>query len=703
MRLLAIVACLVVASTAADERRAAAASAAAGPVIHQTLSEDKVITRVDAPITCKDGEHMVCDTKGETRTCMCIKMAKAVCKGGRKYMACGSPTECQPTCKNNEPCGDAINPCVPGCQCPEGTVDTGVACLPQEQCKDRGSGTGRTEPDGWESFHGERNGGTVEYAFEVGSMSVGQAKEWCSSQETCVAFVYGAAGGKVEMLSSLDHGAWSVMVGSQATGAVARNQGTYVKPACSTPMHPSNGNYVVSGGGVGARALFHCNRGWKLVGSSERVCQQGGVWSGETTFCEEDTCAVAPTVEGATVKVDGEVATYTCYRGRSAVTDGVQGAWWSMDADGSIKSVSVKCVDQRWPTRPTCELDCGVPVIGHAVELLQSVQVKLATGERVARPPTTTVGGKARTRCRVGSKRASGDATRTCGADGRWSGAPLVCQDLGCGKPRTIAHGEYATNAEQLLPSDKAIKWAVGRVAQYNCDEGFQMLGPAISTCQANGKWTEVPVCTKIRVCAQTQCHVVRGSNKLMITRAQKDSWHKMGGKQCPEKNTYSTLEGLQCREAWQTKCDAGHPGKRPHTGAVAQSIDTCHFISVKHKTHRLGSHESAAEEYGNRHRCSVQHPCTTEGCCECLCWFDENEKAPELKSLGYAPEITHRGSVPMSQCEGDCDGDHHCKPGFKCHHNHEKDEIPGCSGLAKEGMDYCVRDHDFQYTPATP
>ena len=118
--------------------------------------------------------------------------------------------------------------------------------------------------------------------------------------------------------------------------------------------------------------------------------------------------------------------------------------------------------------------------------------------------------------------------------------------------------------------------------------------------------------------------------------------------------------------------------------------IETCHYISVKHRTHKssLNAPEHGGEEYGNRHRCSVQHPCTTEGCCECLCWWDENEQKKPLMDHGYSP---HHSKLPLEHCEGDCDKDSHCADGFKCHHNDGKDAIPGCEGVAKEGMDYCV------------
>ena len=35
----------------------------------------------------------------------------------------------------------------------------------------------------------------------------------------------------------------------------------------------------------GAVVKLSCNAGYKLIGSEERICQENGQWSGETTDC----------------------------------------------------------------------------------------------------------------------------------------------------------------------------------------------------------------------------------------------------------------------------------------------------------------------------------------------------------------------------------------------------------------------------------
>ena len=65
----------------------------------------------------------------------------------------------------------------------------------------------------------------------------------------------------------------------------------------------------------------------------------------------------------------------------------------------------------------------------------------------------------------------------------------------------------------------------------------------------------------------------------------------------------------------------------------------------------------------------------------------------PALSSLvshGYSAD-TNPDVMPLQRCHGDCDSDGHCALGLTCHQNSGKGEIPGCTGITNEGMDYCV------------
>jgi hypothetical protein len=46
--------------------------------------------------------------------------------------------------------------------------------------------------------------------------------------------------------------------------------------------------------------------------------------------------------------------------------------------------------------------------------------------------------------------------------------------------------------------------------------------------------------------------------------------------------------------------------------------------------------------------------------------------------------------AYPFSACQGDCDTDADCQQGLVCSHRTGTESLPGCSGTAPQGMDYC-------------
>lgn len=60
----------------------------------------------------------------------------------------------------------------------------------------------------------------------------------------------------------------------------------FVSPGeCPYLYYPKNGRRVGYAHLVGDKAVFKCNTGYSLRGSSERTCQMNREWDGETTRC----------------------------------------------------------------------------------------------------------------------------------------------------------------------------------------------------------------------------------------------------------------------------------------------------------------------------------------------------------------------------------------------------------------------------------
>jgi len=61
-----------------------------------------------------------------------------------------------------------------------------------------------------------------------------------------------------------------------------------------------------------------------------------------------------------------------------------------------------------------------------------------------------------------------------------------------CGYPGAPAHSKLSFTGEKLSP---------GVVATYNCDRGFELLGPVRRVCTEEGTWTPegIPFCGKLK------------------------------------------------------------------------------------------------------------------------------------------------------------------------------------------------------------
>ena len=55
---------------------------------------------------------------------------------------------------------------------------------------------------------------------------------------------------------------------------------------CSTPKQLRSGTVNYDGTGYNMVVVYKCDEGYSLIGSSTRVCQSSGEWSGEEPFCE---------------------------------------------------------------------------------------------------------------------------------------------------------------------------------------------------------------------------------------------------------------------------------------------------------------------------------------------------------------------------------------------------------------------------------
>ncbi|KAM9744305.1 sushi domain-containing protein 1 isoform 1-T1 [Menidia menidia] len=93
----------------------------------------------------------------------------------------------------------------------------------------------------------------------------------------------------------------------------------------------------------------------------------------------------------------------------------------------------------------------------------------------------TTFGSVATFVCEDGFVWRRGENMSVCGADGRWRGATLVCEEILCGNPPLIESTEQVWN-NSTTPGSSVL---------YYCKEGFYNKGGRnVSICNENGQWT---------------------------------------------------------------------------------------------------------------------------------------------------------------------------------------------------------------------
>lgn len=106
----------------------------------------------------------------------------------------------------------------------------------------------------------------------------------------------------------------------------------------------------------------------------------------------------------------------------------------------------------------------------------------------VRSPDGSTVGATATYSCLSGFVLA-GSASRTCLADGSWSGAPPTCAAVDCGTLASLPNGSVSTPGGTTR----------GAVANYACDQGYVLTGSATRQCEDAGTWSgSAPQCTAV-------------------------------------------------------------------------------------------------------------------------------------------------------------------------------------------------------------
>ncbi|CAG5919722.1 unnamed protein product [Menidia menidia] len=106
----------------------------------------------------------------------------------------------------------------------------------------------------------------------------------------------------------------------------------------------------------------------------------------------------------------------------------------------------------------------------------------------------TTFGSVATFVCEDGFVWRRGENMSVCGADGRWRGATLVCEEISCSDPPVLPHAGQMWNGSSTP----------GSTVIYFCEAGFfHSGGNNLSVCTNNGNWTKADILCKAVDCGE--------------------------------------------------------------------------------------------------------------------------------------------------------------------------------------------------------
>nr|XP_015809261.2 CUB and sushi domain-containing protein 1 isoform X2 [Nothobranchius furzeri] len=299
---------------------------------------------------------------------------------------------------------------------------------------------------------------------------------------------------------------------------------------CDSPDPIVNGHISGDGSSYRDTVVYQCMLGYRLIGTSVRICQQDHRWSGTTPVCVPITCGhpgnpANGRTNGSEFNLN-DVVNFTCNKGyilsgNARAQCRLNGQWSSplpvckvvnCSDPGHVEN-GVRQSGLRYPEvfsyGVTVAIHCkrGFYLLGSAVLTCQHNGLwdrpiprclAISCGDPGVPPNTVVSGTQSWTygsvlqySCLPGGVLV-GNTTRHCQEDGTWSGAPPYCTGVVsgiCGDPGTPPHGVRLGGEDFKTKS----------LLRFSCEAGYNLIGSAERTCLHNGSWSGTqPVCQAV-------------------------------------------------------------------------------------------------------------------------------------------------------------------------------------------------------------
>ena len=305
--------------------------------------------------------------------------------------------------------------------------------------------------------------------------------------------------------------------------------------ACRQPSNLTNGRIVVEGLSYRSVVRYLCDSGYRLEGPRTRECGENGTWTGLRPECTEITCSQPPSIEFGSTLSDrwnpGDEVQYACDDGyRLSQSDRLVCSETGSFTGASPICVKIECAELR--SIPDGSVDAPGSNLDDVAKFTCRRGFELVGPEelvctdngtwsalppscvRVTCPPPDYVPDAViqstgyefesivQYECVGGFELESGNLSRECSWDGRWSGTSPVCLPAAeCPEP-DLVHGFVASTAGDRSVVQHVVdvnRFVAGVVVDFDCEEGFRLVGERTVACLDNSTWSSaLPTCVRV-------------------------------------------------------------------------------------------------------------------------------------------------------------------------------------------------------------
>ncbi|XP_077382387.1 CUB and sushi domain-containing protein 3-like isoform X4 [Festucalex cinctus] len=321
---------------------------------------------------------------------------------------------------------------------------------------------------------------------------------------------------------------------------------------CGIPEQIVNGQVIGENYGYRDTIVYQCNSGFRLIGSSVRICQQDHNWSGQLPVCISVTCGhPGSPIYGRTIGTGynyNDMVRFSCNKG------------YTPEGPSSAQCQA----NRQWSQQPaTCRVvnctDPGIP----ANSIRES---KIEHGN-------FTFGSVVFYDCNPGYF-LFGSSVLTCQPAGHWDKPLPECIEMDCGHPGSPPHGVMIGE-----------KFTFGSTVRYSCIEDRQLIGDSSLTCQLNGHWSgPLPHCSgnTVGTCGDpgTPAHASREAgnfkvrSKVRFTCSVGHTLYGSAERICFPNGTWSG------RQPFCKSVQCGNPGTPAH-GRISRVDGTTYSHSI--------------------------------------------------------------------------------------------------------------------------